>query len=333
MNRKNLEKAAIATAIVLLAGCAGARVSQVVDVPARQSGMADSRKLAVFYFNGDIDGTVTAQVESYLSNINVRGVPYFQVLEREMLDKIMDEQRMVSSSGYFDESDAVKLGRLSGADTLVMGSASLPPASSRYYRKAVDYCLDKQCTKKETRYKSCVDMSANVDLTLKAVSVQRGSIIFTQTYSGKASNTDCGERRSKNETDLRNEAIGKILTSLRKDMAPYQVTLSIEFMDKDDIMNSTTKAKLEGAMEYIKQKRVDRACEIFKDALAGDSNSPALYYNLGVCAEIEGELDKAEDLYKQSERKSAKPIRLISDAINRVRMLRSNQNELSRQIH
>jgi tetratricopeptide (TPR) repeat protein len=333
MNWMSLKKAAIATVIVLLAGCAGARVSQVIEVPARQSGMADSRKLAVFYFNGDIDGTITAQVESYLSNINVRGAPYFEVLEREMLDKIINEQRMISSSSNFDENNAVKLGKLAGADTLIMGSASMPTVSSRFYRKAVDYCLDKQCTKKETRYKSCVDMSANVDLTFKAVSVLRGSIIFTQTYSGKASNTDCGERRNKNENDLHNEAIGKILSNLRKDVAPYQVTLSIEFMDKDDSMSSATNAKLEGAMEYIKQKRVDRACEMFKDALAGDANSPALNYNLGVCAEIEGDLDKAEDLYKNSERIAAKPIRLISDAINRVMMMRSNQNELSRQIH
>jgi len=333
MNWKNLEKATIAIAIVLLAGCAGARVSQVVEVPARQSGMAESRKLAIFYFNGDIDGTITAQVESYLSNINVRGIPYFEVLEREMLDKIINEQRMVSSSGYFDENDAVRLGKLSGADTLIMGSASMPPTSSRYYRKAVDYCLDKKCTKKETRHKSCVDMSTNVDLTLKAVSVQRGSIIFTQTYSGKASDTDCGERHSKNDTDLRNEAMGQILANLRKDVAPYQVKISIEFMDKDDSMNSATKARLEEAMEYIRQERVDRACEIFKDALAGDTNSPALYYNMGVCAEIEGDLDKAEDLYKLSERKTAKPMRLISGAINRVRTMKSNQNELSRQIH
>lgn len=333
MIRKNFEIAALAAAILLLVGCAGARVSQVVEVPARQSGMVDSRKLAVYYFNGDTDGTITAQVESYLSNINVRGTPYFEVLEREMLDKIIEEQNMVSSSGYFNENDAVRLGKLSGADTLIMGSVNQPHVSSRHYRKAVDYCMDKKCTQKETRYISCVDRAANVDLTLKAVSVRRGSIIFTQNYSGKASNTDCGEERSKNEADLRNEAIGQILNNLRKDVAPYQVTLSIEFMDEDDYMNSATKSKLEGAMEYIKQRRVDRACEIFKDALAGDANSPALYYNLGVCAEIDGDLDKAEALYNQSERKTAKPIRLISEAINRVKMMRSNQNEVSRQMH
>ncbi|MFZ5524537.1 MAG: CsgG/HfaB family protein [Pseudomonadota bacterium] len=330
---KNLVIAAMAAAIAMLVGCAAAKVSQVVEVPARQSGMVDSRKLAVFYFNGDIDGTITAQVESYLSNINVRGTPYFKVLEREMLDKIMDEQRMVSSSGYFDENDAVKLGKLSGADTLIMGSVSKPPISVRYYRKAVDYCLDKKCTKKETRYKSCADMVTNIDLTLKAVSVQQGTIIFTQTYAGKASDTDCGGAGGKNETDLRNQAIKQILNDLRKDVAPYSVMLSIEFMDKDDSMSPATKAKLEGAMEYIRQKRVDRACEIFRDALAGDTNSPALYYNLGVCAEIEGDLDKAEDLYHQSDRKAAKPIRLISEAINRVKAMKSNQTELGKQIH
>jgi len=330
---KNLEIAAMATALGLLVGCASVKVSQVVEVPARQSGMVNSKKLAVFYFNGDTAGTFTAQVESYLSNITVRDTPYFQVLEREMLDKIIDEQRMVSSSGYFDENDAVKLGKLSGADTLIMGSVSMPPVSAHHYRKAVEYCKDKNCTRKETRYESCLDKSANVDLTLKAVSVQQGTIIFTQTYSGKDSNTVCGDKRGKNETDLQNEAIRQILNNLRKDVAPYSVVLNIEFMEKDDSMSSATKAKLKGAMEYIKQKRVDRACEIFKDAIASDTNSPALYYNVGVCAEIDGDLDRAENLYNQSDRKAAKPIRLISEAINRVRMMKSNQTAVSKQIH
>lgn len=357
MIEKNLKLAIMGTALVLLVGCSSVKVSQVVEVPARQSGMVNAKKLAVVNISGDNKGTFTAQVESYLGNINVRGAPYFEMVERQMLDKIIAEQRMVTSSGYFNEKDVVKLGKLSAADTLIMGSVSMPPVSVRNYTKKLEHCKDKKCTQTEVSYEPCVEKNANIDFTLKAVSVQQGNIIFTQTYSGKADNTFCGNGDgkgdssicaiqtaipilsnntacgNKNETELRNQAINQVLDNLRKDVAPYPVVLNVEFMEQDDSMSSDTEDKLEGAMEYVKQQRVSRACEIFKDALASDTNSPALYYNLGVCAEIGGDLDRAETLYSQSDRKAAKPIRLISAAINRVKAMKSNQATVSQQMH
>lgn len=357
MIEKNLRLAIIGAAFVLLAGCSTPKVSQVVEIPARQSGMVNAKKLAVFNINGDRNGTFTAQVESYLGNINVRHKPYFEMVERQRIDQIIAEQRMVTSSGFFNENDVVKLGKLSAADTLIMGSVSMPSVTVRNYTKKLEHCKDKKCTQTDVSYEPCVEKIANVDYTLKAVSVQQGNIIFTQTYSGKANNTFCGngDGRSdssicaiqtaipalsnntacgdKNETELRNQAINQILDNLRKDVAPYPVVLNIEFMEEDDSMSSATEDKLEGAMEYVKQQRVSRACEIFKDALASDTNSPALYYNLGVCAEIGGDLDRAETLYSQSDRKAVKPIRLISEAINRVKSMRYNQAAVSQQMH
>ena len=353
----NFKFAVMGAALVLLAGCSTPKVSQVVEVPARQSGMVNARKLAVFNINGDNNGIFTAQVESYLGNINVRHNRYFEMIERQKIDRIISEQRMVTSSGLFNEKDVVRLGKLSAADTLIMGSVSMPPMSVRQYTKKEEYCKDKDCKQTEISYVSCAEKIANVDFTLKAVSVQQGNIIFTQSYSGKANNTFCGNgdgnRDSslckmhlaipalsnntacgdQNETGLRNEAIKQVLDNLRKDVAPYPVVLNIEFLEEDDYMSSATEDKLEGAMEYVKQARIDRACGIFKDALAGDTNSPALYYNLGVCAEIGGDLDRAENLYNQADRKTRKPEKLISAAINRVKSMRNNQAAVSRQMH
>lgn len=346
----------IGASLVLLAGCAAVKVKKEVEFPARQLGMVNSRKLAVFNINGDINGTFTSKVEAYFSNIDVHGNRYFEVLERQMLDKIIAEQRMVSRSGLFNEKDAVKLGRLSGADTLITGAVSMPPMSVSHRTKEEQECKDAKCKEKETIYSSCVDKNVNLDFTLKAVGIQQGNILFTQTYSGKGNSTECDGGKSKSErnrqqllavidggktsftgtiseTDLRNMAITQVLDNLRKDVAPYQVTLNIEFMEKDDSMSSATKDRLADAMEYIRQGRMDRACEIFKDALTRDINSPALYYDSGVCAEVGGDLDKAEMLFNQADRKTGKPVQLISDAVNRIKTVRANQIAVRKQMH
>jgi hypothetical protein len=356
MSGKHFNAMVIGAFLVLLAGCSAVKVTKEVEFPARQSGMVNTKKLAVFNINGDINGAFTSQVESYFSNIQVRGTTYFEVLERQMLDKIVAEQHMVSSSGLFNEKDAAKLGRLSGADTLITGVVSMPPMSVNQRTKTEQRCKDTKCKVKEDVYFSCVDKNVNLGFTLKAVSVQQGNILFTHIYSGKGSSTECDEGKNKSEvnrrdvlallgsdktsyagiiseTELRNVAIRQILDNLRKDVAPYPVMLNIEFMEKDDFMSSATKDKLGGAMEYIKQGRMDRACEIFKDALTSDTNSPALYYNSGVCAEVGSDLDKAEILYNQADRKTSKPVRLISDAINRIKTVRTNQVAVSKQIH
>jgi len=349
----------VGASLILLTGCAGVKVAKEVDYPARQSGMVNTKKLAVFNINGDSNGFFTSQVESYFHNIQVRGAPYFEVLERQRLDKVIAEQRMVSRSGLFKEKDAVRLGRLSGADTLITGSVNMPPMEVSHRTKKEEQCKEYKggkCIQKETLHFSCVDKSAPVEFSLKAVSVQKGSILFSQTYSGKGVSGECDSGKTQSEVnrqdligllsrkdtsyngiiseaELRNMAIKYILESLRKDVAPYSVTLTIEFMEKDDFMSDATKDKIGGALEYIKQGRMDRGCEIFKEAMAGDTNSPALYYNYGVCAEVGGDLDKAEILFNQADRKTTKPVKLISEAINRVKSVRTNLAAVSKQIH
>jgi tetratricopeptide (TPR) repeat protein len=170
-----------------------------------------------------------------------------------------------------------------------------------------------------------------VDFTIKAVSVQQGLITFTKTYSGSARDSSC-RGDGKSGADLQNEAIWQVLEGMRRDVAPYTVMVSIEFMDDDDVMDSATRRKVKNAMEYAEQKRVDRACEIFKEAVAGSGKSPALYYNLGVCAEIASDFDRAETLYDKADRLSSKPVELISQALIRVRLMKSNQQAVSQQL-
>ncbi|PKN04167.1 MAG: hypothetical protein CVU74_08260, partial [Deltaproteobacteria bacterium HGW-Deltaproteobacteria-9] len=65
--------------------------------------------------------------------------------------------------------------------------------------------------------------------------------------------------------------------------------------------------------------------------LAG--NSPALLYNLGVCAESRGDLDAALSLYKQADKKLGKPDDDLSLALNRTANAIKNKGKLNEQLN
>ena len=48
----------------------------------------------------------------------------------------------------------------------------------------------------------------------------------------------------------------------------------------------------EGFLEFAKNKRFGRACEIWKDLVARGEDSYALLHNEGVCHEAAGDLDR-----------------------------------------
>lgn len=77
------------------------------------------KEAAILKFDGDNKYELELIVENELKNIGK-----FNVIERRELSKILDEQKL-ALAGITDENKSVKIGKLSGADTLVMGNIYL----------------------------------------------------------------------------------------------------------------------------------------------------------------------------------------------------------------
>jgi tetratricopeptide (TPR) repeat protein len=126
------------------------------------------------------------------------------------------------------------------------------------------------------------------------------------------------------------EAVKK---DFRRDVAPYYVTLEIKLMDSTDgIESPEAKDKLKNGLAYADKGRMDNACELWGEARNLAGNSPALLYNLGVCAESRGDLDAALSLYKQADKKLGKPDDDISLALTRVNTAIKNKGKLKEQM-
>jgi curli biogenesis system outer membrane secretion channel CsgG len=97
----------------------------------------------------------------------------FRVFERIKLDAILEEQDFQVYSGRVDPSTAVKIGKMIGVDLIVTGSVT-----SIFYQKSGGIKLGPVSLKKS---------SASVTMTVRAINVTTGEIIFSEVKKGTTS--------------------------------------------------------------------------------------------------------------------------------------------------
>ncbi len=340
MVKRHFQWLVVGFTAAVLAACAAPRVKQNVIMPAKAPELQQTRNLAITTLDGDQHRKYTTKLEDFFTNIRVKGAPYFTVVDRNSLDAILKEQKMVNESGLFDESTAVQLGKLSGADTILSGIVTAPQTQrTRYFaerRRCSEKNKDGKCTDYQTYKVKCTKKSTNFELTARAVSVSKGSIVFSKTYSGNATNQFCEDspQREKSDADLAQAAWTQAMNTMRHDVAPYEVQIEISLMKGDDSdLKKHKKAHelLKSGLDFADEHRLDRGCQQFTKALAFYNESPALYYNNGVCAEVDGDLDKAVTYYRKADQLTLKPVKTIAVALHRIEEKEANAAKLAEQ--
>lgn len=97
----------------------------------------------------------------------------FRVFERIKLDAILKEQDFQAYSGRVDPSTAVEIGKMLGVDLIVAGSVT-----SIVYKKSRGIKIGPLSLKKST---------ASVTITVRAINVTTGEIIFSEVKKGTTS--------------------------------------------------------------------------------------------------------------------------------------------------
>lgn len=336
----NYQSFLITFCVIILSACAAPTVSQRVLMPAHESSMAKSRTLAVLDFDGDYDGVFRGRLESFLTNVRVNGQPYFTVVERRALDNVLREQNM-GRDGRLDSGGAVHVGRLSGAQTMLMGTAQEPRTEFNRFQKKVEECVQydnrNKCIETVTRIKHCRKRTSYFRFTMKAVSVERGSIGFSRDYAASASSSRCrgDQQRLRPAVQLEQQAMQRAIAKIRRDVAPYSVVLRISLMPADKVVaaDKQAKANFNSGLKMANQGSFNRGCAVFKSLLMQHKTSPALNYNMGVCAEISGNLDEAKNFFIHADRNTSKPNKLITSSIQRIERKKINQERVDSQMN
>jgi len=182
---------------------------------------------------------------------------------------------------------------------------------------------------------NCTKRTATFNVTPKLIEVESSKIVYSNLLEGVATDSYCSDsQRSLNEkTTMKREAQDQTTAKFRLDVAPFYETVEISLMDSaSGIESNDAKGKLKTGLEFAKNNRLDRGCEIWSEAHSLAPNSITYLYNLGVCAEVKGKLEEAQALYKQADKQLSKPDDKITIALSRVGGAIEKQKKLGAQM-
>ena len=329
----------------ILSACSAPRVRSTTLVPSSYHEAARLKHLAVLAIDGKGGKALTAEIEAALAAVEADGRPYFTLFERSRLDRILDERNLAANQ-LVDPDTAAEIGRLAGVMGMVGGNATRT-LSDTSYREKRTICLEREappphakkgegkCILSEQRSVPCTKRELVLTFTPKIIEVATAKIVYTRALRATRTDAVCGDsgRPLASEAVLYGQAKESVLATFIKDIAPHYETFQFNLMNSDDgISLPEARKPFEAGLDFASKNRLDRACELWQGAVPLAPDAPAIQYNLGVCAEISGDLSKAQALYQKADRLVNEPNNDISLALRRINAALANQRQLDEQM-
>jgi tetratricopeptide (TPR) repeat protein len=321
---KLVKKVAISLLLLLLISCSHYTKYRVLK-PA-EINIGSSNKIGVlnFTFSGIKPGRTYKVKETDVSNpffsqeliekINTKILEngHFNLIEREKLSTIMSEQGL-SSSGFVNPSDSIKLGQLSGVQVILTGSATYNIIDSR---KDFPYFVSIN----ESKAGFYFQRDINLNLSYRVIDVTTGMVIGsksiveslelkTDTFPEDPKEVKAFESFSKgayyelyvyNKLPEWESKITSLITNasskLVNQIAPHYIEVEKE------IRNGNSQL-MKDALEMSKKELWANAVENWQNVLSKaelKSDHENALYNLGMYYEISGNLNVASDYYNQA---------------------------------
>lgn len=321
---------------LIINGCA-IKVSTKITSPARYQEATSLRKVAVLDIEGDFGKRVTSAMENVLTNATISENPYFTVIDRQNLDKILSEQNF-QSSGLIDESSMVKFGKIIGAEGIYTGIANMSYDDSNFTEnrtKCTRTNKKGKCTNWSDYKVVCIKRTLMLSIIPKLINVSAGNVVYTNLIEKSVSDSRCSDSSSAllSSEELLSKALKYAMSQFRKDVAPYETKVLIKVLENNDgISDEEGKKLLKSSLEFAKNDRIDRACKLWEHGILKSPMSVAFNYNYGICLEIDEDLENALLYYKKADRLSLKPIKQINEALIRIQNLIKNREKLKKQL-
>ncbi|OQX58337.1 MAG: hypothetical protein B5M52_05645 [Helicobacteraceae bacterium 4484_230] len=319
--------------IYLLGGC-----STTVNIKALQPAEVDraafTKKIAVTPFQNDQVG-LSSKIEARVASKKVDGKNYFTTISRRDIRKIIEEQKL-QNSGLLDESTAVRLGKLLGAQAMISGNVTTASFSDTHYQATRTKCSDKKCKTTYEYNVPCTKRVVTLASQVRMVDVEKGDIIFADLLHRSRNWSHCSDDSSTIPSSA--QALDLLSTELANAFAykltPHYVDYSVTLLDEPDLEYTDDQKKaLENALVYIERSRYDKAERILSRLLEESMDqSYVAAYNLGVVKEVQGEYEESKSLYELADRLTHKPVEEIDTAMLRIRRSIEQREQAKRQI-
>ncbi|OCL86598.1 CsgG/HfaB family protein [Arcobacter porcinus] len=329
--------------VFIFAGCSQ-KVLIESTKPAKVDRAASKKKIAVMDFEKD-NVHLGGKIEAALNGVTVEDKQFYTIVNRSAIDEIIKEQKF-QYSGLANTKDSVKVGELLGAQALILGKVNTGE-EQRTETEVRNRCLDQKCTRTQSYYVYCTVSKYSLTTNLRMIDVEKGDLIYTNNYIKSKDFKECpndandligttlnllGDKKPEKNIiydEMANEIVGEFLPNI----SPTTTKFYVELLDSPEISyNKHQKSQLEGALEYLKHKKIDRAEEILSDLLTSTNDKCFVAaYNLGVVKEAKGELELAKQLYSLADRQTLKPNKIIIEASNRIDQAILDNEKLKKQ--
>jgi curli biogenesis system outer membrane secretion channel CsgG len=240
MTKSGYMALAMCAFLLLCLGCA-TRIPVNMIQPAEYHQASLTKTVAVLPFSGKGGVEFGAELEGLLTSIDINGHPYFTVVDRVSIDKVVSELKL-SQSALADSSTAVKLGQIIGAQGIYTGAVTVNNVRDNDFRTQRSECVEYQmkrdekgnlhqgsCIRWRKYYVNCTRRQANVSVTPKLIDVATSKILYSKNISGAAESSGCEDGsppQGKQELlDLARQTVKNVIP---KDIAPDYVTTMVK---------------------------------------------------------------------------------------------------------
>jgi hypothetical protein len=336
---------ALAIAVAILSGCA-TKIKVDMLQPAPYHEASTTKRIAVLPFSGPNGESFASELEGLIGNIYINGTQYFTLVDRTAIDKTMGELQL-SMTGAIDDKTAAQVGRMVGAEGIYTGWVTVSKCTDSTFTRKRSECIQREikydkngkayqgeCLRWRNYTVNCTQRDAYFSCSPKLIDVTTGRIIYSRNLSGTATSSGCKDTNPiRGKTELLEQAKSTVKRQLRNDIAPTRFTQEITIMDsKAGITSKDAVKKMKQGIAYARKERLDAACELWEEARMLAPDSPSIFYNLGVCSEINGDYAAALHSYKKADKLLGEPDDKITAALKRVSQALKDQKKLAEQL-
>lgn len=314
----------IALVLVALLSCSSAlKVKTRVLMPA-EINLGEYKTVAVADFqetNGHWGRKIASWVEDELSEAKVDGKPYFILLSRTKLERMLEEKNLpITNLG--EPKMASQLKRLGGVDAIITGTVN------QAYNQELIYSLRQPCAL----------ITGHLNLIFEFISVRTGRVEFRKNINQQKVLDSCGiGAQPLVELTYNQEPLSSLVKeSIRefvRQIAPHYSALELSLKSRDDSLSGSNRTinKLLGIGNiYAEHGDWDHALEKFQQAVSVNQDSPAANYNLAVILEVKGKLHEAKEHYEAAAR--LKPDPVYTKAVSHINQLIASQEKIKQQL-
>lgn len=342
MIRASLRAAAwsLLAGMAVLSGCQ--TQGPAVPVPIYTAGsenLTGVKKLAVAPFKNDANDEFARIVETNLTNSKIRDRGGIESQAVELVGTTTT--KTVAKPGLSD-AEAAALAKRLNVDAVLLGEVVERRQESQRYERSKQVCTREETVdqkKKRTKCVQwrevavpCVKNTTALRVSYRVVS-KAGEVLALDRVDGDASENVCegrkveeglvffgsGDATPTTQRQMLENVMLAVAQKVQRDVVPSSVSTSVNLMASSaGIANDKMKEQFDSAMKFAKANRFDRACEIFREVYAQEKQSPGLTYNVGVCDEVDGQIEAARLKYVQADKLTTEPDPVIGASLKRL---------------